>query len=144
MIELTYGCNLRCVHCYNPTHQAKDELATAQITALIDQLAEAGGLHLAFTGGELFTRQDAFEIFAYAKSKGFAITIMTNATLITPERADRIRALSPHQVEVSIYGATQETYERVTRVPGSFRHFLSGVGLLRERAIQMIIKMPVM
>src|SRR3989442_11138766 len=77
MIELTYGCNLRCVHCYNPTHQAKDELATAQITALIDQLAEAGGLHLAFTGGELFTRQDAFEIFAYAKSKGFAITIMT-------------------------------------------------------------------
>ena len=34
MIEVTYGCNLRCVHCYNPTHQAKGELATAQITTV--------------------------------------------------------------------------------------------------------------
>src|SRR2546430_8077128 len=49
------------------THQAKDELATAQITALIDQLAEAGCLNIFFTGGEIFTRGDLFEILAYAK-----------------------------------------------------------------------------
>src|SRR5438093_757522 len=144
MIELTYGCNLRCVHCYNPTHQAKDELATAQITALIDQLAEAGCLRLAFTGGEIFTRRDLFEILSYAKGKGFAVTLLTNATLITPERADRIQALRPHQVEISIYGATQETYERVTRIPGSFQAFLTGVRLLRERTVPLLIKMPVM
>jgi len=144
MIELTYGCNLRCVHCYNPTHQAKDELATAQITALIDQLAEAGCLRLEFTGGEIFTRRDLFEILAYAKGKGFAVTLLTNATLITPERADRIQALRPHRVEISIYGATQETYEHVTRVPGSFQTFLIGVQLLRERAVPLLIKMPVM
>src|SRR5256885_10195555 len=144
MIELTYGCNLRCVHCYNPTHQAKDELATAQITALIDQLAEAGCLNIFFTGGEIFTRGDLFEILAYAKSKGFAITLLTNATLISLERADRLQALRPHQVEISIYGATQETYERVTRIPGSFQAFLTGVQLLRERAGPLVIKMPVM
>src|SRR3989441_13231347 len=93
MIELTYGCNLRCVHCYNPTHQAKDELATAQLKALIDQLVEAGCLKLAFTGGEIFTRRDLSEILTYAKGKGFAITLLTNATLITTERADLIQAL---------------------------------------------------
>src|SRR5438128_8471981 len=76
MIELTYGCNLRCVHCYNPTHQAKAELATAQIKALIDQLATAGCLDLAFTGGEIFTRMDLFEILAYAKAKGFLVTLL--------------------------------------------------------------------
>jgi radical SAM protein with 4Fe4S-binding SPASM domain len=144
MIELTYGCNLRCVHCYNPTHQAKDELDTAQIKALIDQLAEAGCLQLGFTGGEIFTRRDLFEILSYAKGKGFAITLLTNATLITPERADRIQALRPHRVEISIYGATQETYGRVTRIPGSFQAFLTGVQLLRERTVPLLIKMPVM
>jgi MoaA/NifB/PqqE/SkfB family radical SAM enzyme len=143
-IELTYGCNLRCVHCYNPTHAAKDELVTAQIKALIDQLAEAGCLQLAFTGGEIFTRRDLVEILAYAKAKGFAVTLLTNATLITPERADRIQALHPHRVEISIYGATQETYECVTRTPGSFHAFLAGVQLLRERTIPLLIKMPVM
>ncbi len=144
MIELTYGCNLRCVHCYNPTHTAKDELATIQVKALIDQLAEAGCLNLAFTGGEIFTRRDLFEILAYAKAKGFAVTLLTNATLITPERADRIQVIRPHQVETSIYGATQETYERVTRIPGSFQAFLTGVQLLRERTVSLVIKMPVM
>jgi MoaA/NifB/PqqE/SkfB family radical SAM enzyme len=144
MIELTYGCNLRCVHCYNPTHQAKDELATAQIKALIDQLASAGCLELLFTGGEIFMRRDLFEIMAYAKGKGFSITLLTNATLITPERADRIQALRPHRVEISIYGATQEAYERVTRISGSFQAFLTGVQLLRERAVPLLVKMPVM
>jgi radical SAM protein with 4Fe4S-binding SPASM domain len=144
VIELTYGCNLRCVHCYNPTHQAKDELATAQITALINQLAEAGCLQLKFTGGEIFTRRDLFEIMAHAKGKGFAITLLTNATLITPERAERIQALRPHLVEISIYGATQETYERVAQIPGSFKHFMMGVQLLQERVVSLLIKMPVM
>src|SRR5206468_9909699 len=83
-------------------------------------------------------------IFAYAKGTGFAVTLLTNATLITAERADGIQALRPHQVEISIYGATQETYERVTRVPGSFQAFLAGVQLLRERSVPLLIKMPVM
>jgi len=144
MIELTYGCNLRCVHCYNPTHTAKEELAANQIQRILDQLAEQGCLSLAFTGGEIFTRKDAFEIFDYAKAKGFAVTLLTNATLISPERADRIRALGPHRVEISIYGTSQETYERVTRIPGSFQAFLTGVQLLRERTIPLLIKMPVM
>ena len=133
MIELTYGCNLRCVHCFNPTHQAKGELATRQITAILDQLAEVGCFQVGFTGGEIFTRRDVFEILAYAKTKGFAVTVLTNATLITPERADRLKAIRPHSIEISIYGATRETYERVTRIPGSFQHFLTGVQLLRER-----------
>ena len=144
MIELTYGCNLRCVHCFNPTHQAKGELSTAKVLAILDQLAEVGCLSLGFTGGEIFTRADVFEIFGYARAKGFAITMLTNGTLVTAERAERIRALRPDHVEISIYGATAETYERVTRVPGSFKRFLTGVTLLRERAIPLIIKMPVM
>ena len=143
MIELTYGCNLRCVHCFNPTHRANGELTTAQIKALVDQLVGAGCLDLAFTGGEVFTRRDLLEIVTYAKSKGFAITLLTNATLITPERADRIQALHLYRVEISIYGATAETYERVTSIPGSFQAFLRGVQFLRERTVPLLIKMPV-
>ncbi len=144
MIELTYGCNLRCVHCYNPTHFAQGELPREKLHSIIDQLADQGCVELAFSGGELLTRRDALEIVAYAKSKGFTITLLTNATMVTPDAADRIRTLQPKAVEISIYGATQGTYERVTRVPGSFPLFLRGVGLLRERKVTLVIKMPVM
>jgi radical SAM protein with 4Fe4S-binding SPASM domain len=143
-IELTYGCNLRCVHCYNPTHKAKGELTTQEFCRIIDQLAQEGCFVITFTGGELFTRRDAFEIFNYTKKKGMAIILFTNATLITPERVDRIQALGPWRVEISIYGATQETYEKVTGVSGSFGRFLEGVERLREREVPLLVKMPVM
>jgi radical SAM protein with 4Fe4S-binding SPASM domain len=144
MIELTYGCNLRCVHCFNPTHQARGEQTTGEIIGVLDQLADAGCLSVGFTGGEIFTRSDVFEIFAHAKASGFAVTILTNATMITAERADRIRALRPLRVEISIYGATRQTYEAVTRIPGSFHAFLTGVQHLRDRHVPLAIKMPVM
>jgi len=143
-MELTYGCNLRCVHCFNPTHKARGELSTQEFYRIIDQLAQEGCFWITFTGGEIFTRRDTFEIFTYAMNKGFAITLFTNATLITSERADRIQALQLLRVEVSIYGATPETYERVTGIPGSFGRFLEGVERLRERKVPLLIKMPAM
>ncbi len=144
MIELTYGCNLNCVHCYNPTHQAKGELATAEVCRILDELAEAGCLSISFTGGELFTRRDVVEIFRYGQAKGFRITILTNATLITAEVADALEALPLERIEISIYGATAETYERVTSVPGSHARFLRGVELLRQRQLPLLVKMPVL
>ncbi len=143
-IELTYGCNMRCVHCYNPTHKATGELSTQEFYRIIDQLAQHGCFVISFTGGELFTRRDTFEILTYAKKKGIAIILLTNATLITPERADQIQVLQPWSVDISIYGATAETYERVTGIPGSFGRFLEGVERLRERRVPLLIKMPVM
>ncbi len=143
-MELTYGCNMRCVHCYNPTHKAKGELSTQEFYRTIDELAQEGCFLITFTGGEMFTRRDTFEILTYAKKKGLAIILFTNATLITPERADRIQALLHLRVEVSIYGATPETYERVTGIPGSFGRFLEGVERLRERKVPLLIKMPAM
>ncbi len=143
-IELTYGCNLRCVHCFNPTHKAKGELSTQDFYRIIDQLAQKGCFVITFTGGEMFMRKDTFEILTYAKKKGFAVILFTNATLITPERADQIQALQPLRVEISIYGATPEIYEKVTQVPGSFGRFLKGVKRLRERQVPFLIKMPVM
>ncbi len=144
VLELTYGCNLRCVHCFNPTHEARHELRTEQLHRIIDELADLGVFNLTFTGGEVLTRPDCFEIFGYAKAKGFSLILLTNATLITQERANRIQALGFTSIEVSIYGATAETYEGVTGVPGSFKKFLEGLELLRARRLPLLIKMPVM
>src|SRR5512139_1291586 len=57
--ELTYGCNLRCVHCFNPTHRAlPQELKTCEVLQILDQLAAFGVLTVTFTGGEPTLRPD--------------------------------------------------------------------------------------
>ncbi len=141
MVELTYGCNLRCVHCYNPTHEATEERTTDEVLRTLDQLVEGGCLRVGFTGGELFTRRDAMEIMRYAKRLGVLVNVLTNATMITPALADEIRALDPYQVDVSVYGATAETYESVTRVRGAFARFLRGLDLLTARQVPALLKL---
>lgn len=144
MVELTYGCNLRCVHCYNPTHEARNELTTEQVFRILDGLAAQGCLWVAFTGGELFTRRDALEIMRYAKQLGLIFSILTNATMITPALADQLKLVEPYHLDISVYGATAETYERVTRVPGSYDRFVRGVDLVRERDILILLKLVLM
>ena len=144
-IELTYGCNLNCVHCYNPTHKAlPEELKTPELYSLIDQFIELGSMNVLFTGGEPLVRRDALDVMRYAKQKGLQILLFTNATLLTPEIIGELEAIQPAQVSTSVYGITEQTYEAVTRVPGSFQKFMCGLNLLLAANFDVLYKMPVM
>lgn len=146
VFELTYGCNLRCVHCSNPTHKAlPNELTRAEIFNLLDQLADLGVLTVTFTGGELLTRPDVFDIFTHAASQGLLLEMISNATRVTPEHACRLRALPFKNICFSIYGATESTYEQVTQQPHSFAHFLNGLAAAAKYRLPVsAIRMPVM
>ena len=143
-MELTFRCNLRCVHCYlSHGHQGipgLTELSYGEICAILDQLVDEGCLWLLLTGGEPLVRRDFLDIYAYAKRKGLLITLFTNGTLLTPEIADYLAEWPPRQVEISLYGRTQETYERITGIPGSYARCRRGIGLLLERDIRLSLK----
>ena len=142
--ELTYGCNLRCVHCFNPTHRAlPHELDTEEIVAILDQLAELEVLTVTFTGGELGTRVDLEPILRHTHRRGLLIRLLTNATRVTPEFVALLGRLNVEQICVSIYGAARETYERMTGVPGSFASFHRGLSLLANAAPPVFVRMPV-
>ncbi len=72
------------------------------------------------------------------------LTIFTNGTLITPQIADYLAEWRPFKMEITLYGATQETYERVTGIPGSYERCRRGIDLLLERKIPLSLKTPVM
>lgn len=143
-LEVTQRCNLRCVHCYVPlarrTGPRQHELSLVEIQHLLDEIAEAGCLWLLLTGGEPFQRKDFLEIYAYARQKGFITTLFTNGTLLTPAIADYLADWRPFSIEISLYGATQATYESVTGVPGSFARCRRGIDLLLERGLPLNLK----
>lgn len=147
-IELTYGCNLHCVHCYTDCYNHPDlikrEMSYEQVVHILDQLHDVGVLWVCFTGGEIFVRKDFFTIYAYAKEKGFLITLFTNGTLITEAIADYLKEHPPFCIEISCHGATDETFDRITQVRGSFQRFLKGVRLLLERGLPIKLKTKAM
>lgn len=146
--ELTYRCNERCTHCYldvmSPGSKVPGELSTEEAKKTIDQMARLGGLTITFSGGEIFIRKDVFEISEYARKKGFAVRFFTNGILIKPSIADKIAAVKPVVVELSVYGADAETHDGITQVPGSFDLTMRAIQLLLERNVRCIIKTPVM
>jgi radical SAM protein with 4Fe4S-binding SPASM domain len=144
-IEVTHRCPLACAHCYNnlPVGDRAAigrELSTDEHRRILDELADAGGVWLLFTGGEIFARPDFLDIYKHAKSRGFLVTLFTNGTQITPAIADTLVEWPPFAVEITLYGRTRETYERLTGVPGSFERCMRGIRLLKERGLPVKLK----
>lgn len=144
-LELSYGCNLRCLHCFNPTHAASPrELSDAEIVRLLGELAALGALDVCLTGGEPLLRPGLFALIEAAKGLGLSVSLNTNATLVAPGRARRLKDLGVREVYASIYGATAAVYETVTGVPGSFARFQAGLAALAEARVPTTLQMPVM
>jgi radical SAM protein with 4Fe4S-binding SPASM domain len=146
--ELTYRCNERCTHCYldvlTPGAKVPGELSTAECKRVLDELAALGALTVTFSGGEPLVRADFFEIAGYARRKGFAVRLFTNGILIKPEIAERLAALRPVVVELSLYGADAASHDQITLIPGSFELTLRACDLLRARGVRTILKCPMM
>lgn len=144
-MELTLKCNVRCKHCYILYPGATDhEMNTDEVKRMLDIMSDNGVLVLLLTGGEPVTRPDFKEIWAYAKQKGFILSLYSNATLINEDLASFLASHLPRRVEITIYGHTEETYESVTGVRGSYQRFRQGVDFLHRYKVPIAFKTMVM
>jgi MoaA/NifB/PqqE/SkfB family radical SAM enzyme len=107
----------------------RTELSYEEHCRILDEIADAGCLWLLYSGGEIFARGDFLEIYTYAKKKGLLITLFTNGTMITPKIADYLLEWRPFSIEVTLYGHTKGTYERLTGIPGSYEKCMSATCL---------------
>ena len=145
-IELTERCDNDCIHCCinlpagDKAARAR-ELTTEQWKDVLRQAAELGCLQVRFTGGEPLLRPDFEELYLFARRLGLAVLLFTNARRITPGLADLLARIPPREpVEVTVYGMRPESYEAVSRVPGSYAQFRRGVDLLLDRGVPFVVK----
>lgn len=139
MIELTYRCICRCIHCYIDEY-AGPELTTDEVLDLLSQLKEEGVINIGFTGGEIFLRKDLEIILSEAAKSGFFINLLTTGILIDEAAADMMKRNRINAVEISLQGAKAETHDMIMRHPGAFDKTLKAVRLLRDREISVALK----
>ena len=144
-LEVTARCNHDCRHCYinrpaGDRAARESELSVAEIRRIAAEAVSLGALWCLITGGEPLLRPDFAEIYLALKRLGLLVSVFTNATLVTAEHAALFRKYPPRDIEVSVYGVTEVTYERVTRRPGSFAAFRRGLDLLAESGVRVRFK----
>lgn len=144
-IEVTARCNMDCRHCYinlpaGDSNALSGELSVDEIGDIASQAVDMGAVWCLLTGGEPLLRQDFPEIYMMLKKKGLLVSIFTNATLLSEAHMMLIKKYPPRDIETTVYGVTKETFERVTRRPGSFEKFMNGLDMLIENGIRIRLK----
>jgi MoaA/NifB/PqqE/SkfB family radical SAM enzyme len=145
MLELTWRCNFRCVHCYQEglRHRHR-ELSTNEWTALIDELEDLGCAFLTLTGGEALLRPDFGEIYGHAFDRGFVVTVFTNGSLVGEDVLELWARKPPRKVELTLYGMSAEKYAEVTGQPEGFLRALTAVERLVQLGVRVELKAPAM
>jgi radical SAM protein with 4Fe4S-binding SPASM domain len=144
-LEITARCNHDCRHCCinlpaGDKEAQNKELTIKQIGSIADQAIALGSLWCLLSGGEPLLRGDFADIYLMLKKKGLLVSVFTNASLLTAENIELFKKYPPRDIEVTVYGVTRETYEKVTRRPGSHAAFRRGLDMLLATGIKVRLK----
>jgi Fe-coproporphyrin III synthase len=142
--NLVRRCNLNCVHCYSLSADVDfpNELSTAEVFRVMDDLKAFRVPVLILSGGEPLLRRDILEISARAKAMRFYVGLSSNGALIDEPTADRVAAVGYDYVGVSLDGIGA-IHDRFRRQDGAFDKSLRGMRLLRERGIKVGLRFTV-
>lgn len=146
--ELTPSCNMACKMCYvRMTKQQQEKIAPLRTAkewlALAENAKKQGMVYLLLTGGEPFLRTDLREILSGLNKMGLLVSINTNGTLINDEVISWLKETPPVRVNVTLYGASDDTYERLCGNREGFTQAVRGIRLLKNAGITVKINCSV-
>ncbi len=146
--ELTSRCNLNCRMCYihnrnNACTAASTELSADQWIKLASEARDAGMLSLVLTGGEIFLRQDFKTIYEKIAKMGFQVILYTNGTLIDENTAKWLGKIPPATIEITLYGASPETYDKVCGNAQAFLDVINAIDYLLAEGVNVKLKTTV-
>src|SRR5206468_1241322 len=134
--ELTYACNLSCVHCLSSSGRRDPrELSTAECLAVIDELEQMQVFYVNIGGGEPTVRPDFWELVDYATAHHVEVKFSPNGIKITPDIARRLAGCDYVDGQISLDGATEPVNDAV-RGPGSYATALAAMQHLARAGCQ--------
>ena len=140
--ELTPVCNMDCKMCYvRMSRSAQEAIAplkgASQWLALAQEAKDAGMLYLLITGGEPFLHPQFQEILEGLHKMGFLITINSNGTMIDESVIAWLKNCPPVRINISLYGASNETYANLCGNPMGFTQTVNAIRLLQQAGISV-------
>lgn len=140
--ELSPLCNMDCKMCYiKMTKEKQESIAMLKTNEewleLAKQARDEGLLFLLLTGGEPFLVKNFKELYIELVKMGFCVSINTNGTMIDENVIEWLKKYPPTRINLTLYGASDETYERLCKNPNGFTQVKKAISLLKENNIQV-------
>ena len=130
--ELTYACNLECVHCLSSSGQRDPrELTTDEAKAVLDELHDLQVFYINIGGGEPMIRRDFFELLEYSIGRGIGVKFSTNGAFIDATKAKRLTEMDYLDIQISLDGTDAVTNDAV-RGEGSYDTAITAMQHLQD------------
>lgn len=142
-IDLTDGCNEKCVHCYL-LHGGKHYIDKNIALKVLNEFRDVQGLTVYISGGECMLHKDFAEILRYAKSLDLNIIVMSNLTLCDEKTVALLKGIDPQFVNVSLYAVTEAIHDSITQIPGSCKKTKAAIDALQAAGVHIRIATPFM
>ncbi len=134
--ELTYACNLDCVHCLSSSGRRDPrELTTDEAKAVLDELHDLQVFYINIGGGEPMIRRDFFELVEHAIDRGIGVKFSTNGAFIDADKARRLAAMDYLDIQISLDGTDAVTNDAV-RGDGSYATAIAAMDHLRDAGFE--------
>lgn len=146
--ELTPCCNLSCKMCYVRKPRAEVEaegglMSADEWIALAEKCREKGMLYLLLTGGEPLTHPEFKKIYTAVRNMGFVVSVNSNGTLIDDETVEFFAANPPARINMSLYGASRETYNELCGVPSAYDKAMHALKALKAAGVSVKVNYSV-
>ena len=140
--ELSPCCNMDCRMCYvrksrKEVQDAGGEIPAEKWLSMAEECRNAGTLFLLLTGGEPFLYPGFRELYQELAKMGFMISINTNGTMITEDTVSWLKENPPARMNITLYGASNKTYERLCRNPQGYTQTVNAVRMLKQAGISV-------
>lgn len=144
MLMLTDACNLDCYFCaFTKQSNKKKQLGYNEWIKIIDELYDLGIFHVCLTGGEVTILPWFEDIYKYLLQKGFIVAVKTNANQITEHLKDVFREFPPYAVLITVYGASSDTYKRITGDADAYERVLDAIDYFRTIKTRLEVGMTI-
>lgn len=143
--ELSPVCNFSCKMCFlrKSPEQIKSEgkrlRSWEEWLSLGKQCRDAGMLYLLITGGEPFIYPDFRKLYEGLQKLGLIIIINSNGTMIDEETVEWLKTMAPSRINITLYGANPDTYERVCGRRDGYERAKRAISMLQEAGIPVVI-----
>lgn len=139
-INLTRRCNLACAHCYLDAKTLRqgdgDELSTAEVQALLDDVALLGhGTLVVLTGGEPLLREDLETLIRHGSALGLPMVVGTNGTLLSEHRVRSLKRAGALGWGISLDSLDPEHHDRFRGQAGAWAKTMAGIEHCRRHGV---------
>ena len=153
MFELTYSCNEKCVHCFNPGASRNEfekserndrvEIDLNHYEKLLDELKNLGTVKIILTGGDPFVKREIWKLIEMIYERDFTLDVYTNGLALLG-KTEKLARFYPRSIGLSVYSADNKIHDSITRVRNSLKKTLLVANELAQLGVPLYFKCPIM